>query len=130
MRKIVFIGIVCFSTACTVGPNYRRPSLATPQSFRAPDPLPPGQADSFADLKWFDVFKDEQLHMLIRQALESNYDLRDAVARVEEARANLGITRSYRLPNFGAGGSIEFNRLSRYGATPLPAPFLPSQNRN
>ena len=64
MRKIVFIGIVCFSTACTVGPNYRRPSLATPQSFRAPDPLPPGQADSFADLKWFEVFKDEQLQAL------------------------------------------------------------------
>ena len=88
MRNILFIGIVCFSTACTVGPNYRRPSIATPQSFRAPDPLPPGQADSFADLKWFEVFKDEQLQALIRQALERNYDLRDAVARVEEARAS------------------------------------------
>jgi NodT family efflux transporter outer membrane factor (OMF) lipoprotein len=130
MRKIVFIGIVSFSTACTVGPNYRRPSLATPQNFRAPDPLPPGQADSFADLKWFEVFKDEQLQVLIRHALERNYDLRDAVARVEGARAALGITRSNQFPQFGAGGAVEINRLSRDGSTPLPPQFLPNQNRN
>lgn len=130
MRHILLIGIVCFSTACTVGPNYRRPSIATPQTFRAPDPLPPGQADSFADLKWFEVFKDEELQVLIRHALERNYDLRDAVARVQEARASLGITRADQFPNFGAGAAVEINRLSREGATPLPPEFLPSQNRN
>ena len=130
MRNILLIGIVCFSTACTVGPNYHRPSIATPQSFRAPDPLPPGQANSFADLKWFEVFKDEQLQALIRHALERNYDLRDAVARVEEARAALGVTRSNQFPSFGAGGAVEINRLSREGATPLPPQFLPSQNRS
>src|SRR5580658_769607 len=79
---------------CTVGPNYVRPNVATPQAFRAPDPLPAPQAASLADLKWFEVFKDEKLQDLIRTALVSNYDLRDAVAHVEEARANLGITRS------------------------------------
>ena len=125
MRHILLIAIVCFSTACTVGPNYQRPSLATPQSFRAPDPLPPGQADSFADLKWFEVFKDEQLQALIRHALQRNYDLRDAVARVEEARAALGITRSDQFPSFGAGGAVEINRLSREGATPLPRSSFP-----
>jgi multidrug efflux system outer membrane protein len=130
MRYMLLIGIVCFSTACTVGPNYKRPSLATPQGFRAPDPLPPGEADSFADLKWFEVFKDEQLQVLVRHALERNYDLRDAVARVEQARAALGITRSDQFPSFGAGGAVQINRLSREGATPLPPQFLPSQNRN
>ena len=103
---------------------------ASPRAFRAPEPLPPAQAASLADLKWFEVFKDEKLQELIRTALERNYDLRDAVARVEEARANLGITRSNQFPNFGAGGGVEINRLSRDGATPLPAAFLPSQNRN
>jgi multidrug efflux system outer membrane protein len=130
MRHTLLIAVVCISTGCTVGPNYQRPSLATPQAFRAPDPLPAGQAGSFADLKWFEVFKDEQLQTLIRRALEKNYDLRDAVARVEEARAALGITRSDQFPNFGAGGSVDINRLSRDGATPLPPQFLPSQNRN
>lgn len=130
MRNILLIGIVCFSTACTVGPNYRRPNLATPENFRAPDPLPPAQANSFADLKWFEVFKDEQLQALVRHALERNYDLRDAVARVQEARAALGITRSNQFPQFGASGAVDINRLSREGSTPLPPQFLPNQNRN
>ena len=130
MRYTLIIAIGCLLTACTVGPNYKRPSIATPQAFRAPEPLPPGRAESFADLKWFEVFKDEQLQALIRRALERNYDLRDAVSRVEAARASLGITRSNQFPNFGAGGSVEINRLSRDGVTPAPAAFLPSQNRN
>lgn len=130
MRQIFVVSIICFSTACTVGPNYRRPAIATPQAFRTPEPLPPARAESFADLKWFEVFKDEQLQALIRRALANNYDLREAVARVEEAQAALGITRADQYPNFGAGGAVEINRLSREGATPLPPQFLPSQNRN
>jgi len=115
---------------CTVGPNYKRPVTDVPATFRAPQPLPPVQAASLADLKWFEVFKDEKLQDLIRQSLVANYDLRDAVARVEAARANLGITRSNQYPNFGASGSVAINRLSRDGQTPLPAVFLPQQNRN
>jgi len=117
-------------TGCTVGPNYTRPSVAVPQTFRAPEPLPAPQAASFANLKWFEVFKDEKLQDLIRTGLAQNYDLRDAVARVEAARANLGITRSNQFPNFGASGAVELNRLSRNGTTPLPPDILSSQNRN
>src|SRR3984957_9854896 len=117
-------------TGCTVGPNYSRPAIATPANFRAPEPLPPQQAASFANLKWFEVFKDEKLQDLIRTGLAQNYDLRDAAARVEAARASLGITRSAQLPNVGASGAVEINRLSRNGTTPLSPVFLPDQNRN
>jgi outer membrane protein, multidrug efflux system len=131
MRCRVALALAALATAgCTVGPDYQRPSVAVPTNFRAPDPLPAAQAASFADLKWFEVFKDDKLQELIRQALATNYDLRDAVARVEEARANLGITRSNQFPNFGATGSIEFNRLSREGATPISIGLLQSQNRS
>jgi multidrug efflux system outer membrane protein len=129
-ERALLILIASLIAGCTVGPNYRRPAIATPASFRAPEPLLPAQAASIADLKWFEVFKDEKLQELIRTALERNYDLRDAVARVEEARANLGITRSNQFPTVGAGASLEVNRLSRDGATPLPPAFLASQNRN
>ncbi len=67
---------------------------------------------------------------MIRTALVQNYDLRDAVARVEAARANLGITRSDQFPQFGASGGVEINRFSRDGATPMPPVLLPDQNRN
>jgi multidrug efflux system outer membrane protein len=114
---------------CTLGPNYHRPAVQAPQAFRAPDPLPAPQATSLADLKWWEVFRDEKLQDLIRAALAANYDLRDAVARVDEARANLGATRSNQFPHFGASGDVQFNRLSRDGNFQLPASFLPSQNR-
>ena len=122
--------IAILSAGCAVGPNYQRPATALPQSFRAPEPLPPSQAASIADLKWFEVFHDEKLQELVRTALERNYDLRDAVARVEEARAGLGITRSNQFPTVGAGAAVDINRLSRDGATPIPSQLLPSQNRN
>jgi multidrug efflux system outer membrane protein len=115
---------------CTVGPNYGRPAVAIPSDFRASAPLPPAQAASLADLKWFEVFKDKELQGLIRTALEKNYDLRDAVARIDVARAGLGITRSGQFPNVGAAGNIEINRLSRDGATALSPAVLPTQNRN
>jgi multidrug efflux system outer membrane protein len=118
----------CVLTGCNAGPNYQKPAIQAPANFRAPTPPQPGA--SIADLKWFEVFKDEQLQQLVRTALVSNYDLRDAVAHVEEARANLGITRSSQYPQFNAGGALEITRLSRGGATPLPATFLPNQNRD
>ncbi len=103
--------------------------MQIPQNFRAPDPLPAPQATSLADLKWWEVFRDEKLQDLIRTALTANYDLREAVARVEEARANVSVTRSNQFPQLGVSGDINFSRLSRDGQTPLPATFLPNQNR-
>jgi len=130
MRRFHLVLLAAALAGCTVGPNYTRPSVSVPGAFRAPDPLPAPQAASLADLKWFDVFRDERLQELIRTALAQNYDLRDAVDRVEMARASLGIARSEQYPNAGAGGNIEFNRLSRDGTTPLPHTILSDQNRN
>jgi multidrug efflux system outer membrane protein len=115
---------------CTVGPNYRRPQVAIPANFRAPAPLPEPQAESLADLKWFEVFRDEKLQELVRVALAHNYDLQDAAARVDEARANLGITRSNQFPQLDAGAAVEITRQSRDGQTLLPSSFVTSQNRN
>ena len=116
-------------TGCAVGPDYHRPTVQTPSTFRAPTPQLTPEAASLADLKWWEVFKDEKLQELIRTSLVENYDLRDAVARVEAARANLGITRSEQFPNAEVGGSLTTTRLSRNGQLPLPVSFVPSQNR-
>jgi len=116
-------------TGCAVGPDYHRPTVQTPSTFRAPTPQLTPEAASLADLKWWEVFKDEKLQVLIRTSLVENYDLRDAVARVEAARANLGITRSEQFPNAEVGGSLTTTRLSRNGQLPLPVSFVPSQNR-
>jgi multidrug efflux system outer membrane protein len=92
--------------------------------------FPSPQAASLADLKWFEVFHDEALQSLIRVALEQNYDLRDAVTRVEQARANLGIAGSNQLPQMDASGSFNVTRSSRNGAIALPASIPFAQERN
>ncbi|HLY42026.1 MAG TPA: efflux transporter outer membrane subunit, partial [Terracidiphilus sp.] len=130
LQAIAISIAVGFLTSCTVGPNYHRPTVQVPQAFHAPEPLADAQAASFADLKWWEVFRDDELQSLIRKALEQNYDLRDAVTRVEAAQANLGITRSNQFPQVSTSGDISFTRLSRNGAFPLPPALVPSQNRN
>src|SRR5690242_21350020 len=99
---IPIVAAAVMMAGCAVGPNYKRPQVAVPANFRAPAPLPEPQAASLADLKWFEVFHDEKLQGLIREALAHNYDLLDAVARVQAARANLGITRSNQVPQVNA----------------------------
>ena len=130
LQAIAILIAVGFCSSCTVGPNYRRPAVQVPRAFRAPEPLPDSLAASFADLKWWEVFRDQELQSLIKTALKQNYDLRDAVTRVEMAQANLGITRSDQFPQASAGGNVNFTRLSRNGAFPLPPDLVPSQNRN
>jgi multidrug efflux system outer membrane protein len=128
-RVVAVLFVAALLAGCTVGPNYHRPAIQTPDSFRSPAPLPAGEAASLADLKWWEVFKDQQLQALERTALAQNYDLRDAVARVDAARANLGITRSNQFPNFGASADVSTIRVSRNGQTPLPKALVPQQNR-
>lgn len=127
--RIATLGAIIFLTGCTVGPNYQRPVVQTPQAFRAASQLHEAEAASIVDLKWFEVFQDQKLQDLVRTALVQNYDLREAVARVEASRANLGITRSEQYPNFAADGNLETNRASRNGQLPLSKSFVPSQNR-
>src|SRR5205823_865309 len=128
-RSFAATAIIILLNGCMVGPDYRRPAVTTPDAFRGASAAITPDKQSIAELKWFEVFQDEQLQDLIRTALAQNYDLRDAVARVEAARANLGITRSDQFPTFAAAGEIETNRTSRNGSLPLPPTFLRNQNR-
>jgi multidrug efflux system outer membrane protein len=96
-----------FVGACTLGPDYRRPALLIPDNHRGVVGAP--VTESLADLPWWEVFKDPVLQELIRDALLYNYDLRTAAARVEDARAQIGVARSFFYPqvNFNAGGSAQ-----------------------
>jgi len=108
----------------TVGPEYKRPLVKTPDTFRgSANAAPDADTSSLADLKWFEIFKDERLQQLIREALESNYDLRDAIARVDAARATVGVTRADQYPAIGVSSNITTSRTSAGGAFVLPQAF-------
>jgi multidrug efflux system outer membrane protein len=102
--------------ACTLGPDYSRPALLIPDNHRGVVGAP--VTESLADLPWWEVFKDPVLQELIRDALRNNYDLRTAAARVEDARAQIGVARSFFYPqvNFNAGGSAQ--QVSRASEPP------------
>ncbi len=106
---------------CAVGPNYRRPKVDVPAAYRGTQATP--DSASLADAKWFDVFQDPQLQGLIRTALQNNYDVREAAARVEASRAALGITRADQFPTVAGTASITTQRTSNSGSFPLPSGF-------
>ncbi|HTY98993.1 MAG TPA: efflux transporter outer membrane subunit [Rhodocyclaceae bacterium] len=87
--------------ACSLTPDYQRPAAPVPDQWPEAATL----AGPAASLNWQTFFPDQRLQALIAAALENNRDLRIAVARVEEARAQYGIARADRLPtvNLAAG---------------------------
>ena len=106
-----------------VGPDYKRPDAAPVEEFRSQ--IGPAENASLADLPWWGVFKDPQLQQLLAEALARNYDLKLAVARVDQARSLVWVAASpfypqagYQvfagrerifLPNEKANGNLTFN---------------------
>ncbi len=90
--------------ACLVGPNYRRPKVSVPPAFRGAEGA--AQQASFADLPWWEVFKDPTLQVLIKTSLANNYDLRIAVTRIEQARQIAAQARAQFFPFFDYQGLI------------------------
>lgn len=104
MRRLLATALLSlFSSGCTVGPKYTRPTFRPPDSYYAEEQR---SATSVADLAWWDLFKDPTLQSLIREALKNNYDLQLAVARVEQERALLGVSRSQYYPQVAYNASI------------------------
>jgi outer membrane protein, multidrug efflux system len=121
-RLVVTLLVACIAHTYAAGQKYQRPPVQTPTTFRG-DPATQPDPQSLANLKWFELFKDEKLQQLINDALTHNYDLREAVARVDAARANLGITRSEQFPQIYASGDVLNTRSSRSAEVELPAPI-------
>ena len=109
------------TSGCLVGPNYKRPPVNQPDTFRGVDDTAAASTASIADEKWWQLFDDETLQTLIRTALEHNDDVRLAAARILEAQAQLGIARADQFPNVSAGVDV-------LGQRPSAALGFPSRN--
>ncbi len=98
---------------CAVGPNYKRPAVDSPRAFRD-DNLP--NNSSVADLAWWQLYQDNVLQALIREALTNNFDLRIAVTRVEQARALAMQARSQFVPSLDFNGAVSRGRNDLFGS--------------
>jgi multidrug efflux system outer membrane protein len=117
----LFLCAVVLSLAgCVVGPNYKKPMVNVPSTYRGLTNEEAAKAApaSLGDQKWWEVFQDQQLQQLIRIALQQSYDARIAATRVLEAQAQVGITRADQFPSVSANGTGASLRNSATGPIP------------
>jgi len=117
MRTRILAALVSLGLAgCTVGPDYVRPTVDPPASWRIDYP----KATEVANTRWWEQFGDPVLNELIETALRDNRDVRIAAARVDQFIGALVSTRSQLYPQIGYGAETSRFRSSRVGVPPIP----------
>lgn len=106
LALLVVAGLIV-SGCRTVGPDYARPTVAAPVAYSAP-----ASRASIPDA-WWTLFGDPTLDRLVDEALVANPDLAAAAARVDQARALLGLADAERLPTVDGAANAGRARLSR-----------------
>lgn len=103
------LALVFLAACAPVGPDYVNPKPEAPQAWNSgmekglsPQRATPGQL-----ARWWDLLKDPEMSELIAQAVKSNLDLKQAKARVRQARALRGISRAGLFPTVEAGAQFE-----------------------
>jgi len=117
------VGLVA---GCKVGPNYARPNVTAPPTYRGADNTAVASAakDSFGDEQWAAVYREPELQDLIRKALANNYDVRIAAKRILEQQAQVKITRSQEFPTITVGGTGIGATLPSSVGTQIPSPLV------
>jgi NodT family efflux transporter outer membrane factor (OMF) lipoprotein len=114
-RSLWWMTPALFLCGCAVGPNYHRPQVPVPGTYRN---APVGPATpSIADSKWQGLFPDNTMNQMVSKALVNNFDLRIAAERAQEARAQLGITRANQFPFLDATAGFTATRGSSVGSS-------------
>lgn len=121
MRGLTLAGLVVLLTACAMGPDYTRPGIPTPESFRMAEEK---ETVSIANLLWWELLRDEELQTLIRIALQENKDLKKAVASIEEFQSRNFIARMDFVPQLSDTTSTPtFGRKASFLFPGFPNPF-------
>ncbi len=122
MRGVAIIGFALLLLSCAVGPDYKQPEVAKPDTFRMAGAE--AELTSIANVPWWELYRDEELQKLIHIALEENKDLKRAVATVEEFEARLLVARTDFAPQFSATANAPaFGRKSVFLVPGFPNPF-------
>jgi len=114
MTRRLLLAVVALA-GCSVGPDYQRPEIDTPEAWR----IEYEQAADVANIKWWEQFGDPALNHLMEEALRANHDVIAAAARVDQFIAQLTATRSQFFPQLGYNLDASRNRNTRAGQPPL-----------
>ncbi|MGF6468665.1 efflux transporter outer membrane subunit [Paraburkholderia youngii] len=112
-------------SGCLLGPNYQRPAVEVPATYR----FAQGEAAGIANAVWWEQFQDPVLDQLIATALQDNRDVKVAAARVDEFRGMFVTTRSGLFPQVSAGAEASRQRVSQVEAVTVPKGVSPVYNQ-
>ncbi|HEU0120307.1 MAG TPA: efflux transporter outer membrane subunit [Bryobacteraceae bacterium] len=121
MKRLLIFTIALALPLAAKGPKYKRPAVDTPAQFRGASTEASGPGPSLADTKLAERFDDPVLTNLINEALTQNFDLLAAAERVQQARAQYGITGSQQWPQLNLASQFTASRSSTVGS----AVFVP-----
>ncbi|MGR8999776.1 MAG: efflux transporter outer membrane subunit [Gammaproteobacteria bacterium] len=122
MRYSIVLSITMLVIGCTVGPDYKRPVVPVPEQWSEAQKgsrKGPPQAQPALPDKWWQTFNDPVLNQLITDAIAANLDLKQALVRVKEARAQRWITITAGLPSITGRSNVtrRFNNTSSTSQT-------------
>lgn len=115
--------IALLSASCTLGPDFKAPPPQGGTAWKQPASL---AKDRVPDT-WWRLFGDPKLNALVDRALTANQDLAAARARVETARALVGVDRARLFPTLDLTGSSDITRTSSSG---IVIPWIDLERKN
>lgn len=117
---LLYGGIIFLLTGCAaVGPDYSRTEPEMPDEWHTEleGGLIAGEIAPETLAHWWTIMNDSQLSKLEELAIKGNLDLKEARARIREARARRGITRANLFPTLDAKASVNNYRTSENSST-------------
>ena len=111
--------VVCYLyvSACSLIEPYQAPALNLPSQYRAPAPVAASVALSTDN--WWTYYRDDELNRLLALAVKQNADIKQAVARIEQADAYAKAVGAALLPTINANANVNTSRVTQTGPIPV-----------
>jgi NodT family efflux transporter outer membrane factor (OMF) lipoprotein len=132
MHKPVLVAAVLLLCGCTMGPDFKMPGWASPETWFS-SPAKPVASIPVAepiDPNWWSLFHDNELTTLEDHVATENLDVQVATIRLAESRAQLGVTAADAYPNFEANASYQRQKSSDKGVFASLSPIAPGTGAN
>ena len=111
--RFALLSAAAWAAGCAVGPDYRRPPADVPPAWQPADPWhAAAPSDGTRKGRWWEVFQDSALDPLVEQALLSNQNLQIVAARLDQARSQVTVARSFLYPDIGLQASAARSKTS------------------
>jgi len=113
--RVVFLSCIFAISGCTVGPDYHHQDTNVPLAWVGKTEPIKGSSDYSELVHWWTGFNNPNLTSLVERAINTNFDLLQAQARIRQARAARGIAAGGLWPTADASGSYTRGRIPILG---------------